>query len=67
MTSTSAGSQPDAKKFLEGKVDELFAQQKEKEIADLQAARTPAVGAQALTGAVPRTIREAYESGTLRV
>jgi hypothetical protein len=67
MTSTSAGSRPDPKQFLEGKVDELYAQQKEKEISDLQNARTPGVGQQALTGAVPQTIREAYESGVLRV
>lgn len=67
MTSTSAGSQPEAKKFLEGKVDELFAQQKEKEIADLQAARIPATGMQGLAGARPQTVEQMYIDGTLRV
>ena len=67
MTSTSAGSRPEAKKFLEGKVDELYAQAVEQGIRDLQDARTPGVGDQTLTGAVPDTIRAKYEGGSLRV
>ncbi|MFZ9327887.1 MAG: hypothetical protein ACO24H_10660 [Polynucleobacter sp.] len=67
MTSTSAGSRPDPKQFLEGKLNELYALEKEQEIADLQGIRTAKPGDQALRGKEPVTIQALYEGGTLRV
>ena len=69
MTSTSAGSQPEGKEFLEGKFirGERLAQQKEREIAELIRARVPGVGDQALLGAVPNNMQEAAASGRIRI
>jgi hypothetical protein len=68
MTSTSAGSQPEGKEFLDKFIKgELLAQQKEREIDELIRARVPGVGDQALLGAVPNNMQEAAASGRIRI
>jgi hypothetical protein len=69
MTSTSAGSQPSGKEFLNQFVKgERLALQKEKQIADLQEERIPPTGAQALAGALPYLqIKDMANSGVLKV
>jgi|32_taG_2_1085360.scaffolds.fasta_scaffold239023_2 hypothetical protein len=67
MTSTSAGSQPDAKKFLEGKVDELYALEQEERMKQLAGFRTAEVGDYAMRGVESNDIPSKYQGGSLRV
>jgi hypothetical protein len=69
MTSTSAGSQPNGKEFLNQFVrGERLAQRKEEEIRKLQDERIPPTGAQALAGQLPYLqIKDMANSGVLKV
>jgi hypothetical protein len=67
MTSTSAGSQPEAKKFLQGKLDELYAAEQEERMRRLADIRTTDPGDYATRGIESQNVKGMYEGGTLRV
>ena len=67
MTSTSAGSQPEAKKFLQGKVDELYAEEQEERMRRLADIRNANPGDYATRGIESQNVVNMYQSGTLRV
>jgi hypothetical protein len=67
MTSTSAGSQPEAKKFLQGKVDELYAAEQEERMRRLADIRNADPGDYAMRGVESENIVNKYQGGTLRL